>query len=353
MRPLWPDDGVVERFACELRALRAAAGEPAFWKMARRCEVSKSALAAAVAGYELPSQRVMLAYVQVCGGDAPWWGERLTQARARLEAERAAPAPGELQRATGAELVPVRHVPPVLAMTRTGVQPQRNPGEPGGSRIWLGRLAPAAATGARGQTTRRRFAALLAVAVLLGGALATAALLRGGHDAPEAATTPPSGVYDQTIGPGCPNTAKAKITQGDFQEAHKWTPATAANWNVAGCSDLIVYSAPTASSDPDRWQDQYNWYFDNVPKTAQCTFHIYIPDSPDAAYAAAYDWTAGDSTYLDSTAFVIDQAAYRGKWFDQGPHVFATGQAMMMITDARSDAPDSPLTAAAVRLTCA
>jgi len=86
MRPLHPADGVIERFACELRALRAAAGEQPLWKMARRCELSKSSPADAVAGYRLPSERVTKAFVSVCGGDWPWWSDRLAQARAELEA---------------------------------------------------------------------------------------------------------------------------------------------------------------------------------------------------------------------------------------------------------------------------
>jgi hypothetical protein len=202
--------------------------------------------------------------------------------------------------------------------------------------------------------TPRLLIVLAAVAALAGAALGATGFLRGRPGTPAAIAPPPSGAYeyDQTIGPGCPDTALAKITQGDYQEAHKWAQATGARWGVPGCSDLIVYSAPTASSDPDRWQDEYDWYFDNVPKIARCTFHIYIPDSPEASYTAAYDWTAGDSDYLDSTAFVIPQAAYRGQWFSQGPHVFSTGQAKMMITDARSDTPNAPLAAAAVRLTC-
>jgi hypothetical protein len=345
MRPLNPADGVTERFACELRALRAAAGEPPFWKMARRCEVSKSALAAAVAGYELPTDRVTRAFVQVCRGDWPWWSERLAQARAQLQAIAARPqAPGPPQSAPSAALVPVRRMlpVPVQAMTRGETIPRT--GLPPSLRT---RLAGRRATG-------RRRAVLAGVSALV---LAAAGLTIAfyPHSRPPAPAAPPaaSGAYDQTIGPGCPNTALAKTTQGNYQEAHKWTQATAAHWTIPSCSNLIVYSAPTASSDPDRWQDEYDWYFDNVPKTARCTFHIYIPDSPDAAYTAAYDWTAGDTDYLDSTAFVIDQAAYRGQWFNQGPHVFPTGQAKMMITDARSDTPSTSLAAAAVRLTCA
>ncbi|HEV2375729.1 MAG TPA: hypothetical protein VGS19_26635 [Streptosporangiaceae bacterium] len=341
-----PAGGVVERFACELRALRAPAGEPPFWKMARRCEVSKSALAAAVAGYELPSERVVRAFVLVCRGDGQWWSQRLAQARAQLQAGPVTAAGGLPQRTAGAELALVRHTPlvrhapPIAAMARAPL--------PAPTAF----LPARPATGPKPHTRapRRLVApALAAVAALLAAALAVA-LLRG-HPA-TSAPPPLLGAYDQTVGPGCPDTALARVTQDDFTETHKWTQATAAHWNVPGCSDLLVYSQPTASSDPARWQDDYEWYFDNVPKTAQCTFHIYVPDSPDAAYTAAYDWTTGDTSYLESTAFVIDQTAYRGQWYSHGPYTFPTGQAMMMVTDARGTTPNTPLAAAAVRLTC-
>jgi hypothetical protein len=344
MRPLNAADGVAERFACELRALRAAAGEPPFWKMARRCTVSKSALAAAVAGYDLPSERVMRAFVHVCGGDGQWWSERLAQARIQIAGSRAVAVPGEIpQRTVGTELVPVRHVPPVLAMARAQLTP-RAEGP-------LDQLTVAGGPGARARRRRQLVRALTTAVALVVVALGTAFLLRG-RPGTAASITPPSGAYDQTVGPGCPDTALARITQDDFTETHKWTQATAARWSVSNCSNLLVYSAQTASSDPARWQDDYEWYFDNVPKAANCTFRIYVPDSPDAAYTAAYDWTLGGTNYLESTAFVIDQAAYRGQWYDHGPYTFPTGQAMMMITDARGSTSNAPLAAAAVRLTC-
>ena len=81
LRPLDPDAGAVERFACELRALRAMAGDPPFWKMARRCHVSKSALADAVAGRNLPTENVARAFVEVCRGDWQWWRDRLQRLR--------------------------------------------------------------------------------------------------------------------------------------------------------------------------------------------------------------------------------------------------------------------------------
>jgi hypothetical protein len=92
MRALDPEAGVAERFACELRALRAAAGEPPFWKMARRCGASKSALAGAVDGRTVPSENVVREFVRVCGGDWEWWRERLRQARSQLDGPA---APGE------------------------------------------------------------------------------------------------------------------------------------------------------------------------------------------------------------------------------------------------------------------
>lgn len=86
MRPLDPISGPVERFASELRMLRAIAGDLPFWKMARRCGVSKSALAAAVAGREVPSERVTQEFVLACGGDWSWWRERRSQTVGELAA---------------------------------------------------------------------------------------------------------------------------------------------------------------------------------------------------------------------------------------------------------------------------
>ncbi|MEE4547004.1 DUF2690 domain-containing protein [Streptomyces sp. V4-01] len=85
----------MERLASELRALRALAGDKPFWKMARQCSVSKSALAAAAAGRRLPSEKVLTEFVRACGGDGDWWRERWEQARS-AEAELAAATPGKV-----------------------------------------------------------------------------------------------------------------------------------------------------------------------------------------------------------------------------------------------------------------
>ncbi|WP_285572585.1 hypothetical protein [Actinoallomurus iriomotensis] len=54
--------------------------------MARSCEVSKSALAAAAAGYQLPTERVVHEFVRVCDGDWPKWRQRWLQANTDLDA---------------------------------------------------------------------------------------------------------------------------------------------------------------------------------------------------------------------------------------------------------------------------
>jgi hypothetical protein len=112
-----------------------------------------------------------------------------------------------------------------------------------------------------------------------------------------------------------------------------------------------LYSQPSTERNPARWQDDYFWIFSKVPAGDSCTFRIYIPDSAYSRYVAAYDWSTS-TNYLEQTAFVIRQDAYRGRWYLRGPVTISGGTAVMILTDARSDGPAGPLTAGAVRLTC-
>lgn len=146
MRPLDPTAGPVQRFACELRALRAAHGDLPFWKMARQCAVSKSALAAAAAGVELPSERVTREFVQACGGDWQWWRQRWLRAGHELDTAAEADHNGAsdaalVVSARGAVLpragLPTRRAGPARDHTAhalpTGPEPRR-------SLMWLVRL---------------------------------------------------------------------------------------------------------------------------------------------------------------------------------------------------------------------
>ncbi|MFJ4790253.1 hypothetical protein [Streptomyces sp. NPDC088794] len=88
-KPLDPGDGVVQRFAYELRKLRDEANSPTYREMARRAGYSAPTLSAAAGGERLPSLPVLLAYVTACDGDPAEWELRLREAVAEAADARA------------------------------------------------------------------------------------------------------------------------------------------------------------------------------------------------------------------------------------------------------------------------
>src|SRR5271169_4691161 len=60
-------------FAGRLRALRLAAGQPSYRRLAVVAHFSAATLARASGGQALPSLEVTLAYAAACGGDAGEW----------------------------------------------------------------------------------------------------------------------------------------------------------------------------------------------------------------------------------------------------------------------------------------
>lgn len=85
----------VVEFAAQLREMRKAAGSPSFRHLAGRTHYSSSTLAEATAGKRLPTEAVVKAFVNECGGDADEWVTRLRQAAetARQQAIAAPPEP--------------------------------------------------------------------------------------------------------------------------------------------------------------------------------------------------------------------------------------------------------------------
>lgn len=156
--PLDATAGPVQRLASELRALRALAGDRPFWKMARQCEVSKSALAAAAAGRQLPSQKVTREFVRACGGDWPWWRERWLQAAEAVEAARQGEVP------TGGVVV----VRPqyLLTVLRAQLPFAADGGADGGS---TPTRSPLAAGPARGRGVRLALVGLLVASLVATG----------------------------------------------------------------------------------------------------------------------------------------------------------------------------------------
>ncbi|MFF7160576.1 helix-turn-helix domain-containing protein [Streptomyces sp. NPDC008086] len=78
--PVDPAAGPVQRFAFELRELRAEAGGITYRTLARRAGYSVTTLSQAAAGERLPTLPVALAYAQACGADLALWEARWKEA---------------------------------------------------------------------------------------------------------------------------------------------------------------------------------------------------------------------------------------------------------------------------------
>jgi len=161
-------------------------------------------------------------------------------------------------------------------------------------------------------------------------------------------------LYDQILGPGCPQPGGNHIYVGHPQDAgHDWISATAAAWPISSCGNKLLYSTLTTKSNTNVWENYYTWNFAGVPAHAQCAFVIYIADSPYSEHDTSYYWTTTPGGYMgDPRSFPIDQSAKRGQWVTEGPFTFPTGKAELMITDAGTGSSSSTLTASVVRLTC-
>ncbi|MFJ6010664.1 hypothetical protein [Streptomyces sp. NPDC092952] len=85
-RPVDADAGPVQRFAAELRGLRAGAGGPTYRVMAKGSGYSAPVLSQAAAGERLPTLAAALAYVAACGGDRAEWERRWHAAAAQVAA---------------------------------------------------------------------------------------------------------------------------------------------------------------------------------------------------------------------------------------------------------------------------
>ncbi|MCX5603778.1 helix-turn-helix domain-containing protein [Streptomyces phaeochromogenes] len=78
--PVDPAAGPVQRFAFELRKLRAEAAGITYRSLAQRAGYSVTTLSQAAAGEQLPTLPVALAYVRACGGDLADWEARWKEA---------------------------------------------------------------------------------------------------------------------------------------------------------------------------------------------------------------------------------------------------------------------------------
>jgi hypothetical protein len=282
MRPLNPAMGPVERFACELRALRAAAGEVPFGTMARHSTVSKSALAAAVAGYQLPSERVLSEFVRLCRGDREWWLERL--ARARAESEATAPQPAAQETGEGGDekdgrgwLVPRPAAHVVLPPAQALPDPLPVPASPG-----------------RRRRPRRGLliGALAALLAFTAGWFVHPAAGRSAARTPTPAPVAPADGVDPYIA-GCGHDQKIIERQGMV-----WPDESAYGW-------LVLYYSPRCQS---------NWGYVTGPNSTKWRVHIIVrrpADDASAQSSASADVRPGSwSSVLMTAAGCVYVEAY-------------------------------------------
>ncbi|HEX4091888.1 MAG TPA: tetratricopeptide repeat protein [Trebonia sp.] len=93
--------------AGRLRALRRAAGQPSYRRLAMVTHYSAATLARAAGGHALPSLEVTLAYATACGGDPAEWQTAWAAAEAWMKSRPADAAPGDAD--AGPEAAPVDH----------------------------------------------------------------------------------------------------------------------------------------------------------------------------------------------------------------------------------------------------
>jgi len=105
------ESGPVARLACDLRALRQAAGTPSYRTLTARANYSATVLSRAASGRELPSLPVLLAYVTACGGDRDEWAARWQEVAGQLDGGMGARRAADPRGANPAELGAKSSVP--------------------------------------------------------------------------------------------------------------------------------------------------------------------------------------------------------------------------------------------------
>jgi len=243
-------------FALALRQLRAEAGNPSYLDMSLRTGCPPHVLSQADAGYRLPNEEALTAYVQACGGDVAWWKERLRCAREKVVSAgvghvgRVFPSPLPVDRAAGAA-VPDPTSPPAEPL----------PEVPGGPRL----------SGAGRRYRRRSVSIVVGVFVLALGAVAAAVFadrLVSIPGMPDSALLPSTTV---TVAPGTP--------PGGGSSA----PATTTRSAPPGCragpaliKEVQVLLQPCISRQDDHLEFVSHVHRDVLPPGIPDTVTVYV-----------------------------------------------------------------------------
>ncbi|WP_181803683.1 helix-turn-helix domain-containing protein [Streptomyces shenzhenensis] len=369
-----PTAGPVERFAWELRKLRAAAGAPGYRQLAARAHYSASALSTAASGKTLPTREVTLAFVAACGGDVEEWAGKWAAA-AELAAFKGragagsglSGSPQDVESGrSGAEQGLARH-PSGRSSTAeaagSGAAPKQG-------RPHLPDASPALRTGSVGGATapvsaappgqayrpesRRRSASpgrrrrhRLVTGVMAAGAVAATVLLA-------AAPAPAPTAWTATAGDDCPHDGTRGVTmnQGGADGGSGWTLAVGGDWRGDGCRGDYRYTAATGDDLPGH--DGFVWWFrPQRLRTGGCSVRLHIPQA-DTWYAGgrpAYYTVRSGAGGMVVGAFTIDQVRHHGQWVDAGRFRLTDGQLSVRLSDRGSTRDNVAAGALSVRCT--
>lgn len=112
-------NGLVERFAEDLRELRLAAGKPTYEKLGRLAGCSKSTVHEALTGTRLPSLDITLGLVRALGANEQQWRERWTATRRSLDESQPLAAAGPVDETERPETYAAIGSPPSEPSTRS------------------------------------------------------------------------------------------------------------------------------------------------------------------------------------------------------------------------------------------
>lgn len=353
-----PTDGPVERFAWELRQLRAAVGAPGYRQLAARAHYSASALSTAASGKTLPTREITLAFVAACGGDVEEWAGKWAATAAELVAfkgharagagrsvspqaaesgrfdagqQRARPA------SDGSPTKGVAGLDAAPESSRSG-SPDAPPRRrlrtgPAGASAPVSPATPEQTTPPRSRRpfvpTGRRFRYRLVTGVMAAGVLIAAVLLAA---APASAPA----VWTATAGDDCPHDGTRGVTmnQGGADGGSGWTLAVGGDWTGDGCRGDYRYTA--ASGDDLPGHDGFVWWFRPARlRTGSCSVRLHIPQAGTwyvGGHPAYYTVRSGAGGTVVG-AFAVDQVRHHGQWVDAGRFPLTGGQLSVRLSD--------------------
>jgi hypothetical protein len=270
-----------------------------------------------LAGEQVPSLTVTLAFVTACGGDVAAWADRWA-------ALCGAPLPGP---SAGSAFVPRRRRRTRLALALGGVA-----------------AVPLALAG------------VLLISAPQAPPRMVAGTSAGAPTEPSAVVAPP--VYRDIAGPGCPVDETRDINVSGAPGEAGWREATGGSWTADGCDDRFLYTElrfdPLVADNPENY---FQWLFTLAEPTAQlCRIEVFVPESARAAAVVWYDLADRfDDFDVAIGRFAVDQAANQGRWVVGGTVPVDTGVLLVQIGGDGEGLPAGRQSIAAgpVRISCA